>query len=273
MKTMTKKCAFTLALIGAVCLVGSSVFAAATAPKRRARKVGPVKKPITDTPGLPRVLLIGDSISIGYTLDTRAMLKGKVNLHRIPANGGPTTRGLAELDNWLGDGKWDVIHFNWGLHDLKHVAGKRATPIEKYAANLDALVKRMRKTGAKLIFATTTPVPKGSNGRVAGDAKVYNAVAIKVMKAYDIPINDLHAFSLPKLKTLQRPANVHFLPAGSKALAAQVAASIMQILDGGAKPTIKGAKTEVKWTPLTKLTDEFNGKKLDDAKWHDHNPK
>ena len=41
---------------------------------------------IQDTPGLPRVLLIGDSISIGYTLPVRRLLAGKANVHRIAVN-------------------------------------------------------------------------------------------------------------------------------------------------------------------------------------------
>jgi beta-glucanase (GH16 family) len=241
-------------------------------------------KPITDTPGLPRVLLIGDSISIGYTLHTRALLKGKVNLHRIPTNGGHTAKGLAEMDKWLGEGKWDVIHFNWGLHDLKYVVpgtgklaappeGKRVAAVEKYVANLDALVKRMRKSGAKLIFATTTPVPKGCGGRAAGDARIYNAAALKVMHARLVPVNDLYSFALPQLGKIQRPANVHFLPEGSKALATRVAASIIKALRGAPQPTIKDAPKDVKWIPYPAMTDEFEGKKLDDAKWHDCNPK
>ncbi len=68
--------------------------------------------PIEDIAGLPRLLLIGDSISIGYTLDTRALLKGTANVHRIPTNGGPTPKGVEHIDSWLGKSKWDVIHFN-----------------------------------------------------------------------------------------------------------------------------------------------------------------
>src|SRR5215831_15553891 len=68
------------------------------------RDPSPAMVKITDDPKLPRVLLIGDSISIGYTLDTRQALAGKANVHRIPTNGGPTTNGLANLDAWLGDG-------------------------------------------------------------------------------------------------------------------------------------------------------------------------
>src|SRR5436190_2584885 len=85
-----------------------------------AQKKDPAMEPITDEPGLPRVLLIGDSISMGYTIPVRKALKGKANIHRILTNGSSTVTGLANLDEWLGKGKWDVIHLNWGLHDLKH---------------------------------------------------------------------------------------------------------------------------------------------------------
>ena len=86
------------AFILMACLIGGTLFAQeAKKPKR----ISPMT-PIKDVAGLPRVLIIGDSISIGYTLPTRALLKGKVNLHRIPTNGGPTTKGLAEIDKWLG---------------------------------------------------------------------------------------------------------------------------------------------------------------------------
>lgn len=42
--------------------------------------------PVADDPDLPRVLLIGDSISIGYTKPTRQLLAGKANVHRVPSN-------------------------------------------------------------------------------------------------------------------------------------------------------------------------------------------
>lgn len=67
---------------------------------------------VQDEPGLPRVLLIGDSVSGGYTLATRKLLAGKANVHKAPENCGPTGNGLKKLDIWLGDGHWDVIHFN-----------------------------------------------------------------------------------------------------------------------------------------------------------------
>src|SRR5262245_51683594 len=75
--------------------------------------------PIKDQPGLPRVLLIGDSVSVGYTLFTRELLKSEANVHRILENGGHTRQAIPKMDGWLGTSKWDVIHFNWGLHDLR----------------------------------------------------------------------------------------------------------------------------------------------------------
>ena len=85
--------------------------------------------PIEEVKGLANVLIIGDSISIGYTLPTRVLLQGKVNLHRIPTNGGPTTKGITEIEKWLGERKWDLIHFNWGLHDLKYMGPKGTKPL------------------------------------------------------------------------------------------------------------------------------------------------
>ncbi len=88
---------------------------------REARRVPAAFVPITDDPGLPRVLLLGDSISIGYTLPVRERLLGRANVHRPPANCGPSSLGLERLDEWVGQRPWDVIHFNWGLHDLKYM--------------------------------------------------------------------------------------------------------------------------------------------------------
>src|SRR6266581_9124682 len=116
----------------------------------------PAFAPVIDQAGLPRVLLIGDSISIGYTATVRKELSGKANVHRIPENGADTANGLKKIDEWLGDGRWDVIHFNWGLHDLKVTAdGGRQVPLEVYEKNLQVLVARLKKTGARLVWATT----------------------------------------------------------------------------------------------------------------------
>ncbi len=107
---------------------------------------------------LPNVLIIGDSISIGYTKPVIVLMKGKANVQRAKANCGDTIRGLSSLKKWLGDTRWDVIHFNWGLHDLcyRHPdskeqgrrdkkSGTQAVSLEQYAKNLEAIVQEFRK--------------------------------------------------------------------------------------------------------------------------------
>ena len=202
----------------------------ATAKKAAQRKTQPSLEKITDDPALPRVLLIGDSISMGYTLSVRKLLAGKANLHRIPTNGGPTTNGLANLKKWLGEGKWDVIHFNWGLHDMKLIEGKHQVAIDEYEKNLRELVTQLKATNAKLIWCSTTPVPAGARDRIGDDGPKYNAVAKTIMNEFQVPIDDLYEFSLPQLDKIQLKENVHFSPKGSEVLAQQVVKSIEQHL-------------------------------------------
>ncbi|RMG01101.1 MAG: SGNH/GDSL hydrolase family protein [Planctomycetota bacterium] len=195
---------------------------------------------IEDEPNLPRVLLLGDSISIGYTLAVRAELKGEANVHRPPENCQSTAFGLERLDAWLGDKPWDVIHFNFGLHDLKYIdeqrrlvdvaVGKQQVPIDEYRKNLEAIVERLEKTGASLIWCSTTPVPENSLGRVKGDAARYNAVAAEIMKKHGIPIDDLYQFVIDEKIPPVRPGNVHFSAESSQKLAKHVADSIRRAL-------------------------------------------
>ena len=147
-------------------------------------------------------------------------------------------------DKWLGEKKWDVIHFNWGLHDLcyRHpeskVQGRRdkekgtvTHSVEEYAANLEKLVVRLEKTGAHLIFATTTPVPEGEAGRKIGDDVRYNKAALEVMKKHQVEVNDLHALMADKMADYAvKPGDVHFKPEGSKLLADKVAGVIKKAL-------------------------------------------
>ena len=218
------------------------------AKKAKKKRVPAAMKPVKDTPGLPRVLLIGDSISIGYTVGVRELLLGKANVHRPLTNCGPTTKGVKELDKWLGDKPWDVIHFNFGLHDLKYLGPKgqnladptgegshQPLPLADYEKHLKTMVARLEKTGARLIWRSTTPVPPGARGRVVGDSAKYNKVAAKIMKERKIAIDDMYSFCMPRLKEIIRPANVHFTPAGSKALAQQAVTAITAALKRRAK--------------------------------------
>jgi hypothetical protein len=201
--------------------------------EKPASRPSPVTAPIQDVAGLPRVLLIGDSISMGYTIPVRKILEGKANVHRIPTNGGPTKNGVANLDKWLGTGKWDVIHFNHGIHDLKYMPdGKRQVEPADYEANLRTIVAKLKTTGAKLIWATTTPIPEGdlTPKRKFGEVPEYNEISAQVMRENDVATDDLNGHITPKLAELQNPKDVHFTPAGSAFLAQKVAKEILAAL-------------------------------------------
>ena len=191
---------------------------------------------------LPKVLIMGDSISIGYTPHVVENLKGVAEVKRHKGNAGPTIRGVAKIEEWLGDGKWDLIHFNWGLHDLKYM-GKDGTnlvpkekggivqvPLSNYEKNLDKLVVRMKKSAKKLVWRNTTPIPPGSSARYVGDSVKYNHVATRVMKKNDVPTLDLFTPSKKNMKDWMKEANVHYHAHGSQALAELVAKDILKRL-------------------------------------------
>jgi len=193
---------------------------------------------------LPEVLIIGDSISLGYTPHVVDMLRGKARVRHSPGNSQHTATGLRKLDRWLGDHSWDVIHFNWGLWDLcyRHpesrvqghrdkVRGKLTTSLEQYEKNLDRLTAQLAQTGAVLIWGHTTVVPAGEAGRKTGDDQKYNAAAARVMKKYGVRINDLNTLTRafqPELFTA--PGNVHFTKDGSHRIAQQVSREILAAL-------------------------------------------
>ena len=198
---------------------------------------------------LPRVLIIGDSISIGYYTFVKLALLNKVDISRPMSTNGEfencagTTKGVENISKWLGESSWDLIHFNFGLHDIKHINPitrknsmsfddpHQASP-DQYEKNLNEIVKVLKKTKAKLIFATTTPYPnsKLKPARKPGMHKIYNQIALNIMKKHKVKINDLHGFVLPGMSELQRPYNVHFSEYGSKELTKIVVKSILQNL-------------------------------------------
>jgi hypothetical protein len=227
-----------IALAFALVPLASTVAAEKKTPVKKAPD--PAYAQITDVAGLPRVLLIGDSISIGYTLPVRARLAGKANVHRPAENCSDSAKGVRSLDKWLGDGKWDVIHFNFGLHDVKYLdaagkyvpadQGKQVASVADYEKNLRAIIARLKQTGAKLILATTTPVPGGSQGRVEHDELRYNAAAVRIAKETGVAIDDLHAVAVAHQAKIQLPKNVHFTKDGYEQLADTVVASITPLL-------------------------------------------
>ncbi len=213
---------------------------------------------VESDPALPNVLLIGDSISMSYTVGVRERLAGIANVYRAPDNCRSTRQTLAELETYLGDIQWDVIHFNWGIHDVTHVdasgkvapppLGKRQVQPDEYRDNFRSLIRRLQKTGAKLIWASTTPIGRKTDARGFrrdSDVMAYNAAAAELLKAEKVATNGLYALIKPRAEQLLSDG-VHFNAKGVRVLAEAVAIAIRNTLGDDERSSVRwtgGAKS------------------------------
>ena len=188
---------------------------------------------------MPRVVLIGDSIRIGYAPLVAKQLDGKAIVVSEKANGEDSGNVLRNLDEWVIKEKPDVVHINAGLHDLKLKDGSYQVPLAEYEQNLKTILDRIRKeTNAKVIFATTTPIVdnlhaqrKAGFDRFEADVRKYNIAAVSVMKLAGVPINDLHqVVESGGGPTLMNSDGTHYTPEGYARLAAAVTNSILRSL-------------------------------------------
>ena len=192
---------------------------------------------------LPHVLIIGDSISMGYAPFVTKELKGVAHVTRHKGNAGPTIRGLEKIEDWLGETRWSVIHFNWGLWDMYgwEYADDDRSP-DAYRKRLEKLVARLEKTGAVLIWGTTTPACPAAEStmRKRFDTELvitpevekrYLDTALEVMKDHRIKVNNLHALMKPELSRYALgPDDVHYTKEGYEVLGRKVAEAIRDTL-------------------------------------------
>ncbi len=182
---------------------------------------------------LPKVLLIGDSIMQGYFSSVQSHLAGKMAAYQPDPGSGQTREALWKSDSWVVQQDWDVIHFNWGLHDVYTMSagttpGVPSVLIDEYEDNLNILVPKLLATGAELVWCSTTPSYDSEPAFRESDILAYNAVAKTIMDSYGIPINDLHDYAATLQPAYQQSTgNIHFSAAGSALLGEQVANAVL----------------------------------------------
>ncbi|HEX2999481.1 MAG TPA: SGNH/GDSL hydrolase family protein, partial [Armatimonadota bacterium] len=151
-----------------------------------------------DDKNLPRVLLIGDSISVGYGPTVTKLLEGKYHVDRLSTSRAVNDPILyKETRMMLVDNHYAAIHFNNGLHGF-HLKGP------EYDKALREYVDLLQKEsgGAKLIWAASTPItaPNATDKLSDSNAAVItrNELALKLMQERGIPVDDLYALMLGK---------------------------------------------------------------------------
>jgi acyl-CoA thioesterase-1 len=195
------------------------------------------------SPGKPLVVLLGDSIRMGYEATVIADLADVADVWAPADNCQHTAYGLAHLQKWLEGRDPVLIHVNFGLHDFYLPDSK--TPrhtIAQYQANLDAIFEWLTThTRAKVIFANTTPVDEERQitsdvyhrlVRREADVDRYNAAAMDVVRRRGISVDDLHQVVIDGggVKSLGKYDGVHFTPEGFQVLGHAVAQNIRQAL-------------------------------------------
>lgn len=203
---------------------------------------------------MKNLLLLGDSIRVGYCEFVKDMLKDEAGVFFPPENCRFAQYTLRELDHWIKPmPEIDVIHWNNGLWDCLHLGidgiaddGEAAgitikppqvqnsyryekeplTPPDIYEYMLNRIVIRLKQLcpHAVIVFGTTTPVVEEEAPAVfRSNAEIdqYNSIARKVMQKYDIRINELGEYAKTLGKEYRRDW-VHYNDKGCKLLAEEI---------------------------------------------------
>jgi len=187
----------------------------------------------------PRVLIVGDSISIGYTPQVAELLAAEAQTLHNPGNGGDSDNVLQNLPGWLAEVPADVVHLNCGLHDVKfHRDPPRIqVPLERYRDNLRRIVQRLREGGSAVVWANSTPVIESRHtavkefDRFNRDVDAYNAAAEAIVSEARLCINDLHGVVVSAgPETVICEDGVHMREEGSHMLARAVADCLRRFL-------------------------------------------
>ena len=180
----------------------------------------------------PTVLLLGDSIRASYQPLVAGALQGVARVVGPAENGQFSLYTLASLNRWLEQlGRPDIVHWNNGLHDVGHNPQRHPVqiPVEMYCANLEFILQRLMQTRARIIWATTTPVHPDAPFRKTQwawrneEIDRYNGAALELMKAYDVPVNDLHSIVAADPDAMLCEDQLHLSEAGKQSCAEAVA--------------------------------------------------
>ncbi len=192
---------------------------------------------------MPNVVLLGDSIRMGYQAEVVKSLAGKAEVWAPEDNCQSSDFMLKNLDRWLAGKTPDVIFFNCGLHDIfLNEAGQARHTVEQYADFLRQIYVKL-KTGrdkTTIIFALTTPVDEARQktsktyGRLVrrnSDVELINQKAAEVARDYGATVCDLHQpIQETGVEHLLVDDGIHLNPQGAQKLGAVVAQTCLAVV-------------------------------------------
>jgi hypothetical protein len=188
--------------------------------------------PNTNNDALPRILLIGNSITRGYYPEVVKLMEGKAYVARLSTSKSLCDPGLnKEIALIMSYYKFDIVHFNNGLHGFGYTE-------EEYKKAFPGFVKAIRKGApkAKLMWASSTPIHiYGDNAKFdprTDRVKQRNQIALDYVSAQkDIRVDDLWAAVIDHPEYYQGGDGTHPISMGFSALAKKVAAELSALLD------------------------------------------
>lgn len=188
---------------------------------------------------MKKVLLLGDSIRICYQDEVIKRLGEDYQVFKPEENCRFARYTLNTLRHWLDEcPNPDVIHWNNGLWDTAVLYPEDGcfTPIDEYIRDMKRILRELKKTGAKIIFATITPVnplkAENPQSKHYNDNIIeYNKRIVEVMENEDIVINDLHSLIYPKIDEYICEDYIHLTEAGKVACGKAAADKIKRITE------------------------------------------
>ena len=189
---------------------------------------------------MKKVLLVGDSIRMGYDKAVKQSLENKAEVIFPEDNcrfASYVLRYIHEYAKGIPGEDIDVVHWNAGLWDcLRLFEEEPHTPIPGYTYYIERICKRIQKIypNAKVIFATSTAVLSEKMGRdfkrYNEEIEQYNAAAVEVVRKFGFEVNDLYAVSTGLPEEAHSDAVHYYTPMGTEAFTKQVLSFIVPAL-------------------------------------------
>lgn len=191
---------------------------------------------------MKKILLLGDSIRMGYDKYVKLALSDVAEVYYPPDNCRFGVYLLRFAGEWKNNFNWpddiDLVHWNAGLWDVIRLYGDEPITTPEYYENMIARIDKRLRTlfpNAKMVFATSTTVDEEKYGqnfkRLNSDIERYNEIAKKVLSSGDTVIDDLYSVSLGCNKECRSDPTHFNTTAGRRLMGNKVISVLCEQLD------------------------------------------